>query len=122
MERKTIGHRAENFVCDYLRKNNFMVLEQNWSCRDGEIDIIAKDTRELVFVEVRCRKENSLIKPMDSVSESKIKKISDAIDQYMADNGLEVFARLDFVGVTYKIVDKEPVFTIESHIKRIDLD
>lgn len=53
-----LGKAGERIACDYLNKNNFLILKQNWrSGKYGEIDIVAvdKDKKELVFVEVKSR-------------------------------------------------------------------
>lgn len=52
------GKKSERIACDYLSKNNYLIIDKNWrSGKYGEIDIIAKDTnnKELVFVEVKSR-------------------------------------------------------------------
>ena len=50
-----IGHEGENRAVDYLIKNGYEVLCRNFRCREGELDIIAKDIKanEIVFVEVK---------------------------------------------------------------------
>ena len=53
-----LGKEGEKLACDYLTKNNFSILKQNWrSGKYGEIDVVAvdKNTKELVFIEVKSR-------------------------------------------------------------------
>ena len=53
-----LGKQSEKLACDYLKKSNFLILDQNWrSGKYGEIDIIAYDnsTKNLVFIEVKSR-------------------------------------------------------------------
>lgn len=53
-----LGKAGEKIACEYLKRNNFLILNQNWrSGQYGEIDIVAKDngSNELVFVEVKSR-------------------------------------------------------------------
>lgn len=121
MNTKEIGKEAENFVCAYLKSRNYEIVERNWSCRFGEIDIIAKDGEELVFVEVRCRKKTSSVKPEDTVSFGKQKRLKNAIEQYLADNMLNMYARFDFAGVVYSYTDGMPVFQLENYLVRINL-
>ena len=54
---KALGKKGEDLACKYLIKNNYNVIEKNFRCKQGEIDIIVKDlsTKELVFVEVKTR-------------------------------------------------------------------
>ena len=116
MNKKSIGKSAEDFVCEYLKSKNYLVLEQNWSCGLGEIDIIAKDNNELVFVEVRCKKKTSKIKPEETVSFAKRQKIAGAIEEYIRNNKLQMPVRCDFVGVVYSLVCDVATFEIENHI------
>jgi putative endonuclease len=53
--RKLTGDAGEAFVAGRLEREGFVILERNWRVRGGEIDIIALDGEELVFVEVRVR-------------------------------------------------------------------
>lgn len=46
-------------AADYLRKNGYNILECNWRCRRGEIDIVANDGQTLVFIEVKTRRTES---------------------------------------------------------------
>ena len=51
-----IGNLGEDAACDYLRKNGYLVLQRNFRCKTGEIDIIAIEDGCTVFVEVKTRK------------------------------------------------------------------
>lgn len=55
MKRMDIGKRGEQLAMQYLQQKGLQILESNWRCRSGEIDVIALDQEELVFVEVRTR-------------------------------------------------------------------
>ncbi len=121
MNKKSVGQGGEDFACEYLKSKNYQIIERNWFCRGGEIDIIAKDGDELVFAEVRCKKKSSPIKPIDTVTYGKQMRILRAIEQYMFDNNLEVFARCDIVCVVYEKKGNETIFEIDEHIIRADL-
>lgn len=121
MKKNKIGSDAETFVCNYLISKNWIILERNWFCRGGEIDIIAKNGEEYVFVEVRCKKKNSSIKPIETVTYGKQNRILIAIEQYIYDNNIRDFYRCDFVGVEYIKYNDEILYNIESHIENIEL-
>ena len=55
--KQEIGRKGEDIVCKYLKENNYIIVERNFTCRQGEIDIIAKDkdTQEIVLIEVKTR-------------------------------------------------------------------
>lgn len=121
MKKNKIGSDAETFVCNYLISKNWIILERNWFCRGGEIDIIAKNGEEYVFVEVRCKKKNSSIKPIETVTYGKQNRILKSIEQYIYDNNIRDFYRCDFVGVEYIKHNDEILYNIESHIENIEL-
>jgi len=122
MDKKTIGKSAEDFACEYLKKKNYTIIERNWSCHGGEIDIIAKDGDELVFGEVRCKKKSSPIRPIDTITYSKQMRIQRAIEQYIYDNKLEMLARCDIICVAYEMSKGQVFFSVEEHILRVDFE
>lgn len=69
-KRKT-GSTYENRACEYLENNGFKVLERNFRCRTGEIDIIGLDNGTYVFVEVKYRKSTSFGHPTEAVTYKK---------------------------------------------------
>ena len=121
MNKKEIGKNAENYAAEYLKSLGYEITERNWSCRLGEIDIIARDGDELVFAEIRCRKKTSAITPADTVSYSKQIRIRNAIEQYICDNNLNMRVRFDFVGVLYSQICGEVCFEIQCHLKNTEL-
>ena len=56
--KRKIGTEYEKKAAEYLRQQGFLILEQNFYSRFGEIDIIAKDGRYFVFIEVKCMQRN----------------------------------------------------------------
>ena len=53
MIKKKLGNLGEEIATKYLEKHNFKIIKRNFYCRQGEIDIIAKDKEEIVFIEVK---------------------------------------------------------------------
>ena len=84
-QRKIVGNNGENNACEYLEKNNYTIIERNFLCRRGEIDIIAKDNNkeELVFIEVKTRKNYHYGNPIDSVTKTKQRHILLATKYYL---------------------------------------
>lgn len=69
------GDIGENLAEQYLITHNFQILERNWHCNFGEIDIIAKDQTHLVFIEVRTRHSKTTESAFASITESKKQKL-----------------------------------------------
>jgi putative endonuclease len=74
--RITLGHRAEEATADWYRDNGYRVLERNWRCPQGEIDIVCSRRNPagcstLVVCEVKARTSNSHGHPLEAVTPSK---------------------------------------------------
>ncbi|MBQ6600946.1 MAG: YraN family protein, partial [Clostridia bacterium] len=67
MDKKALGNKGEAFAAEYYRKLGFTVTAQNYTCRGGEIDIIAENGEYIIFVEVKTRSSNSLYSPAEAV-------------------------------------------------------
>lgn len=52
-QRQELGKEGEDFAADYLQKQGYEIIDRNFKCKQGEIDIIAKDKNEYVFIEVK---------------------------------------------------------------------
>lgn len=97
-----IGNLGEDFACEYLQKNNYKIVERNFRCKQGEIDIIAKDLtkNELVFIEVKTRLNFHFGRPAQSVHAIKQKHIFNVAKYYIYKNHLEnSFLRFDVIEV-----------------------
>ncbi|MDZ8172336.1 YraN family protein [Microbacterium xanthum] len=66
-----LGRAGESHAYDHLVAAGFQVLDRNWRCREGEIDIVARDGRDLVVVEVKTRRALGYGHPFDAVDERK---------------------------------------------------
>ena len=81
--RKTTGARGETIAVDYLRREGYGIVDTNWRCRRGEIDIIARDGATLVFVEVRARSSARLGSPEESVTPAKQRRLAELAQTYL---------------------------------------
>ena len=98
--RHEIGKLGENLAVQYLEKMGYKILERNFECRQGEIDIIALDKEELVFVDVKTRKRFMYGMPREAVSDIKQKHLFKAIEYYLYKRNLEnEFIRIDVIEV-----------------------
>lgn len=100
--RQEIGKWGENLACQYLEKCNYKIMERNFLCRQGEIDIIAKDMvrNELVFVEVKTRSNFKYGNPAEAVNKDKQKHLTQAIQYYLYKNHIRnIPIRIDVLEV-----------------------
>jgi putative endonuclease len=98
--RKRTGKEGEDLAADYLVDAGFKIVERNYRCVFGEIDIVAKEGETLVFVEVKSRRSGAYGSPQMAVSREKQKKISQVALHYLQENRLgHRPARFDVVAV-----------------------
>ncbi|MGD9818382.1 MAG: YraN family protein [Desulfomonilaceae bacterium] len=97
---KAIGNKAESIVAEYLQYLGYDIIDRNFSCKAGELDIIASQNGEIVFVEVRSRHSDESINPLFTITEKKHNSIKKAAQIYIMKNSLIQPFRFDFAIVT----------------------
>ena len=113
--RHNLGKTGEEIAEIYLIKNGYKILERNFSCRQGEIDIIARDIKEIVFVEVKTRKTNICGSPLGAITKEKYKHMKQGAFLYLQENkGFKKF-RIDAISIILR-----PELKIE-HLKNVSL-
>ncbi len=83
LKRKETGAIGEKLAADYLRKHGYKIIQRNFRCREGEIDIIAQKSDCLVFVEVRTKRNTAFGTPEESVTFLKRAKLISLADAYL---------------------------------------
>lgn len=81
--RNETGKRTEQAACDYLKRQGLVLLESNYRCRLGEIDLIMRDARTTVFVEVRYRRNHRYGSGAESVDRRKQDKLLATAAHYL---------------------------------------
>ncbi len=109
---RRIGRLGEDLAARYLQSQGYRILERNYRCRDGEIDLVAVDGSCLVFVEVRTRRSTRFGTPEESVTPWKKDKLLRAAQSYVAERGWEGFWRIDLLAIE---------ISPKGSIKRINL-
>ena len=114
-----LGRRGEELVVRRLVALGWTVIDRNWRCREGELDIVAHDpvTDELVFIEVKTRAGTGFGDPLDAVALRKRRQLRRLCLLWLADHAVRAPAiRLDAVGVLI-LPGQEPQF---RHVRGID--
>ncbi|MEY7973960.1 YraN family protein [Saccharomonospora xinjiangensis] len=70
-----LGRRGEELAVEHIRRQGLVVLERNWRCREGELDILATDGRTLIVCEVKTRSGRRYGSPAESVTPDKRHRI-----------------------------------------------
>ncbi len=101
-EQKRIGQRAESIAASHLNKHGLTIIERNFHCRFGEIDLIAKDEETLVFIEVRYRNKRVKLSPAETLDACKVDRIITTARYFLSRSRRyqTMQCRFDFVGIT----------------------
>ncbi len=81
-KRRSIGHWSERKANDFLRRRGLLLLEQNYYCRWGEIDLIMQDSQTIVFAEVRYRKHSTTAAWL-SIAQEKQQRLHQTAQHYL---------------------------------------
>ncbi len=100
MNRRDTGILGEKLAKDYLKQRGYKILETNYRCPHGEIDIIARDKESLVFIEVRTKTSSAFGSPEESITAAKKEKLRETAYHYQQTrDSLPPSWRIDFVAV-----------------------
>ena len=100
MMRKKVGDKGEKLARDFIKKKGYRIIETNFRCREGEIDIVARKKDYLVFIEVRTKTSIDYGSPEESITSAKKEKlVASALSYIDAHKKLPDFWRIDFVAV-----------------------
>ncbi len=70
-----LGRMGEEVAARHLESDGFVVLERNWRCDDGELDIVARDGETLVVCEVKTRSSHRYGSPFEAITERKLHRL-----------------------------------------------
>lgn len=102
LSRKNLGKLAEDTAVRYIEKDGLKIIGRNFICRFGEIDIIAVDLDEIVFVEVRSLRGSFFTDPAGSINFLKIKRLrKSAFVWYSLSKVVETNFRFDVIAIVF---------------------
>jgi putative endonuclease len=112
---KSLGQRGEDFAVRYLKQLGYHIVGRQVDLRVGELDIVAVDSRTVVFVEVKTRTSDAAGTPAEAVDQQRQERMTRAGLAYLKAHGLlEYSARFDVIALTWPDGDRTP--TVE-HIR-----
>ena len=101
MSSNDIGSHAEDLALQYIQQQGLAVVERNYHCRRGEIDLIMLENTTLVFVEVRYRKSAQFGGALESVNHAKQKRIIHTAQHFLQQHPPSHFScRFDVIAIT----------------------
>lgn len=99
MDKKVLGNFGEEKAARYLQRKGYRIIDRNFSCRLGEVDIIAQKSAYIVFVEVKLRKNSDFAYAREYVTASKQRRVISAATLWMGRNNCQLQPRFDVVEV-----------------------
>ena len=100
MARKDVlGRTGEQLAVDHLIDQGFEIIERNWRCRDGEIDIVAREGRTTVVVEVKTRGGTGYGHPLEAITPVKLARLRRLAGAWCAAHGPVTALRIDAIAV-----------------------
>lgn len=108
-EHNDLGRQGEDMAVTMLIGKGYRILDRNWRFGKLELDIVASYGNEIVFVEVKTRRNDLFASPRDAITTTKVKNIVRAADSYIKEHGIDLDARFDII----EIVGTGPSASIE---------
>jgi putative endonuclease len=101
LDKTTIGKQAEDAACLFLQNKGFRLLQRNFRCYYGEIDLIMQDQHDIVFIEVRSRRSIEYGNAYESITQQKIKKLIKTAKYFLQKQGYlnKVNSRFDVIAI-----------------------
>jgi putative endonuclease len=98
--KEALGRQGEQLAAEHLERSGLRILDRNWRCPEGEIDIVAVDRGVLVVCEVKTRSDNRYGSPLEAISARKHSRLRRLAVRWVVANGvIYEQIRIDVVGV-----------------------
>ena len=107
--RKEVGAKGEKLAVKFLKRKGYKIVQRNYRCKLGEIDIVARQDRTVVFVEVKTRQTQEFGPPQSAVTAAKKRQISRAALWYIKEKKLvDQSCRFDVIGISSSPESRKP--------------
>ena len=94
-----LGKRGEDLAAQLLKKKGYKLLERNWKFNGWEVDIIAGTKKEIVFVEVKTRSDDTLMRPEEAVDFNRQCRLTSAASAYINYHQINLSPRFDVIAI-----------------------
>jgi putative endonuclease len=99
-----LGRFGEDLAVEFLRREGMTVLDRNWRCATGELDIVARDGATLVVCEVKTRRTTHYGTPVEAVGPRKLRRLRELAMRWLDARELHVpQVRIDVVGIVQPV-------------------
>lgn len=98
-DRRTLGAAGEDAVAAWYEQAGYVVLDRNWRCRAGELDLVVGRHRTIVFCEVKTRRSDAFGTPAEAVTPRKQRRLRGLAVEWLAERGVRGELRFDVASV-----------------------
>ncbi len=98
-DKQDLGALGEKAAAEYLESLGYQILIRNWRCRFGEVDIIAAEGNQTVFVEVKTRSGSGFGHPFEAITAAKVRSMRKTAGAYCSEHKTAPSIRLDAIAV-----------------------
>ena len=120
------GNMGESVACDYLERCGYRIIERNYYCPYGEIDIIAQDERHTAFIEVKTRADSKAQskygRPANAVNYTKRQHMIKSVQNYLKENKAEKSPRFDVIEILYSKIEGSDFYQFKIKHTRAAFD
>ncbi len=109
MDTRQLGEYGEEQAARYLRRKGYRIVERNYRCRQGEIDIIARKREILAFIEVKLRRDDRFAEAREFVTAAKQRRILSAASLYLTRCGEDLQPRFDVIEIYAPNGERGPI-------------
>lgn len=106
-EHNILGKKGEELAVDFLKKLGYQIIATNWQEKKYEIDIIAQDNNQIIFVEVKTRNTDYFGNPAEAVTLAKQKHLIEGAHYYIEKNEIDLECRFDVIAVVLNAAKKK---------------
>ncbi|MBI3114878.1 MAG: YraN family protein [Candidatus Kerfeldbacteria bacterium] len=97
--RQRTGRAGERLAREHLEAKGYRVIAENFTCREGELDLVCLHRRELVFVEVKYRQSNRFGTALESITHAKLRRLQAAAAVFRQRNRIHRSYRFEVVAI-----------------------
>jgi putative endonuclease len=121
MSSTELGRQGETIAVQALESHGYVVVDRNWRCPVGEVDIVAREGDTWVFVEVKLRQGHDYGSPEEAITQAKRDRLMQLAQNYLADHDLsDVSWRIDVVAIGLAPSGKVLRLTLHQDAVRAD--
>lgn len=111
-----MGTHGEDIAAAWLERNGFAIVERNWRCTRGEVDIVARCADDLVFIEVKTRSGATTGHPLEAITRTKLRRLRQLVPAWFAAHPEYSAPRIRIDAVAVHLVGSR---TVVEHVEAI---